>query len=207
MYHSFINRRRIDWWKNIWYTSISDWCITEMLLDWQIRHLGEIGIYQKMAGIVQDGHHSNSVQIHSQSVGSQRWLSCQLAQRQSVDHQLLDISGNFQNFFIPPLDLWKPPILLPDLQFSLDWQDFEGSDRLLHGIWENDFNLDVSLKWVMLHQAKLKFPGKLAISNTKKCKSSNWRFSLFFGFFLRNTVRKVLITTFLAQKWRFWVLT
>ena len=73
----------------------------------------------------------------------------------------------FPKFLHTPLDLWKPPILPPDLQFSLDWQDFEGSDRLLHGIWENDFNLDVSLKSVMLHQAKLKFPGKLGISNTK----------------------------------------
>ena len=183
MYHSSINRRRIDWWKNIWYTSISDWCITEMLLDWQIRHLGEIGIYQKMAWIVQDGHHSNSVRIHSQSVCSQSWLFCQFAQRQSVDHQLLDISGNFQNFFIPPLDLWKPPILPLDLQFSLDLQDFEGSDRLLHGIWENDFNLDVSLNWVMLHQAKVKFPGKLAISNTKNANLQIDVFRCFLAFF------------------------
>ena len=83
----------------------------------------------------------------------------------------------------PPLDLWKPPILPPDLQFSLDWQDFEGSDRLLHGIWENDFNLDVSLKWVMLHQAKFKLPGKLAISNTKNANLQIDVFRCFLAFF------------------------
>ena len=85
--------------------------------------------------------------------------------------------------YTPPLDLWKPPILPPDLQFSLDWQDLKGSDRLLHGIWENDFNLDVSLKWVMLHQAKLKFPGKLAISNSKNANLQIDVFRCFLAFF------------------------
>ena len=89
----------------------------------------------------------------------------------------------FPKFLYTPLDLWKPPILPPDLQFSLDWQDFEGSDRLLHGIWENDFNLDVSLNWLMLHQAKLKFPGKLAISNTKNANLQIDAFLCFLAFF------------------------
>ena len=184
MYHFFINRRRIDWWKNIWYTSISDWCITELFLDWQFRHLGEIGMYQKMAGIVQDGHHSNSVWFRTQCLCSQRQLSCQVAQWQSVHHQFSVKSGNFQNFFIPlPPRLCNQHNWRPDLQFSLDWQDFEGSDRFLHGIWENDLNLDVSLKWVMLHQAKLKFLRKLVNSNTKNANLQIDVFRCFLAFF------------------------
>ena len=102
MYHFFINRRRIDWWKNIWYTSISDWCITELFLDWQFRLLDEIGIYQKLAGIVQDGHHSNSVWFRTQCLCFQRKLCCQVAQWQPAHHQYSVKTGNFQNFFIPP---------------------------------------------------------------------------------------------------------
>ena len=167
MYHSSINRRRIDWWKNIWYTSISDWCITEMLLDWQIRHLGEIGIYQKMPGIVQDGHHSNSVWFRTHCLSSQRKLCCHVAHWQSAHPRKWVISGNFQKFFIPPSRKWNARNRAPDLQFDSDSQDFEESSRLSSGIWENNVILDVSLKLVMLHHIKVQFPGKLAVSNLK----------------------------------------
>ena len=65
MYHASINRRTIDWWKNIWYTSISDWCITELFSNAKFRHSREIGINQKMPGIVQNGHPSQSVLVRT----------------------------------------------------------------------------------------------------------------------------------------------
>ena len=167
MCHFFINRRRIDWWKNIWYTSISDWCITELFLDWKFQHFGEINIYQKMAGIVQDGHHSNSVWFRTQCLCSQRQLSCQVAQWQSPHHQILVKSGNFQIFSWPPPRMWNRHNWRPDLQFSSDWQDFDESNRLTHGIWEINSILDVSLKLAILHQAKVHFPANLAVWNPK----------------------------------------
>ena len=167
MSHFFINRRRIDWCKNIWYTSISDWCIKGLFLDWQFRHLGEIGMYQKMEGIVQDGHHSNSVWFRTHCLSSQRKLCCHVAHWQSAHLRKLVKSGNFQIFSWPPPRMWNRRNWRPDLQFSLDWQDFEESDRFTPGIWENNFILDVSLKLVMLHHIKVHFPGKLAIWNPK----------------------------------------
>ena len=74
----------------------------------------------------------------------------------------------FPNFLMtPPLRMCNRHNWRPDLQFSWDWQDFEESDRFIHGIWEINFNLDVTLKLVVLHQAKVHFPGKLAIWDPK----------------------------------------
>ena len=185
MYHSSINRRRIDWWKNIsdilpFPTDASQKCYSTGKSGISVRlastrkcqELFRMGIIPILCIFIPNLFVHNVNCLVNLLRGNLSIINC---------WTYLEISKI--SLYPPPLDLWKPPILPPDLQFSLDWQDFEGSDRLLHGIWENDFNLDVSLKWVMLHQAKLKFPGKLAISNTKNANLQIDVFRCFLAFF------------------------
>ena len=168
MYHSSINRRRIDWWKNIWYTSISDWCITELFLDWQFRHLG------RDWQVPENGRNCSGWSSFQFCVVSDPMSlftttivlpSCSVAICPSSNFGQI---WKFPKFLhTPPPRKWAAHNWRPDLQFSSDWQDFEESDRFTPGIWENNFILDVSLKLVMLHHIKVHFPGKLAVWNPK----------------------------------------
>ena len=167
MYHLFINRWRIDWWKNIWYTSISDWCITELFLDWQFRHLG------RDWQVPENGRNCSGWSSFQFCVVSDPMSlftttivlpSCSVAISPSSNFGQI---WKFPNFLMTPPRMWNRRNWRPDLQFCSDWQDFDESNRFTPCIWEINSILDVSLKLAMLHQAKVHFPSNLAVWNPK----------------------------------------